>query len=277
MANNKRIALDINVGIGDHLALRMFLDGVRHEYDQIAITHSRPGMTFWHKDDPRRWNFNLKLAKMLFSEPPYILIPNANFPFFPNDRIVRELNNKPVIPNVDCLCVGTALNVENYVILTTKIRQFPKVIFDQYKEKLEKTIKKLSENKKIVIIGEREVEKTREYTTKENIDQVFGIYDFWKSILNSERIIDLTIPALGIIPSTMPQLQQDCLLMKNADAVITFGIGGNVWLAACTAKKTIGLRVDSDWITDLIQNSNLPGLHLTKDIDQFTNYLENLH
>lgn len=273
----KRLFMDINVGIGDHLVLRMFLDGVKDQYDQIAITHSRPGMAFWHNNNPARWDFNLKLGRLLFSEPPYVLMTNIFYPFYPNERIVKEINNKPIKPNLNCLCVGKSLDINNYVVITTKIREFPKSIFEQMKSKITAALQKLSENCTIVIIGEREVQRTKEYEAECNRNQVFGIYDYLKTILPPNKVLDLTIPALGIIPSTLPQVQQDCLIMKEAKAVITFGLGGNVWMSACTANKTIGLRADKDWIVDLIQTSDYPDLFLTKDVDQFTKFLEELH
>lgn len=265
--------MDINVGIGDHLVLRMFLDGIKDQYDRIAVTHSRPGMAFWHNNNAARWDFNLKLGKLLFGERPYELIQNARFPFFPNERIVREINNKPVKPNVDCLCVGKPLDVEKYIILTTKVRQLPKSIFEQSKNKLTPIFQKLANARQVVIIGEREVEKTKEYSAAPNKDQVYGIYDYWKSILPNNKILDLTIPALGVIPSTLPQVQQDCLIMNKADAVITFGIGGNVWLSACAANNTIGYRTDNDIVADLIQ---FPTLSITKNIDDFISIINSM-
>ena len=32
----KQILMDINVGIGDHLFLRIMMDGVKDQYDRIA-------------------------------------------------------------------------------------------------------------------------------------------------------------------------------------------------------------------------------------------------
>lgn len=268
----KRIGMDINVGIGDHLFLRIFMDGVKDQYEQIAITHSRPGMAFWHNNDAKRWDFNLQLGKLLFSEPPYVLVPNVYFPFYPNDRIISELNNKPVIPNVDYLCAGKSLGIDKYVVLTTKVRQIVKSDFEQAKDKLTPALRKLADKYTIVISGEKEVQRTREYEAEVNRNQVFGLYDYFIEILPPERILDLTIPALGITCSTLPQLQQDCLIMKEAEAVINFGIGGNLWISTCVAKQTIDWHGDPNPIMDLMRG--LPGYHVTRSLDQFIQFLE---
>lgn len=271
----KQLNMDINLGIGDHLFLRIFVDGVKHQYDRIAITHSRPALQFWFNNDPKRGEFNLQLGRLVFSEPPYVLVPNARFPFYPNDRIVREINNKPVKPNLDRLCVGKSLGIDKYIVLTTKVRHIQRGDFEQYKAKITPALCELAKTYKMVILGEREVQATREYTAECNRDQVYGIYNYLIETLPPDRVLDLSIPALGITCSSLPQLQQDCLIMKEARAVITFGIGGNLWISACTANQTVGLRGDSEPTTDLIQ-SGFPGMSLTKDIDQFIKFLVEL-
>lgn len=271
----KSINMDINVGIGDHLFLRIFMDTVKDQYDRIAITHSRPGMAFWHNNNLDRWNFNLQLGSLVFNEAPYVLVPNANFPFYPNERIVKELSNKAVKPNFDQLCVGKPIEVGKYIVLTTKVREFSKPLFEEMKVKLTPALQSLAAHHKIVILGEREVQRTKEYEAECNRQTVFGIYEYLVSILPSDRVVDLTIPALGIIPSTMSQFQQDCLIMKEAEAVVTFGMGGNFWIATSVA-KTIGLRVDSE-LERLSINIDYPSTLLTKDLDQFISYLEGLY
>lgn len=267
--------MDINLGIGDHLFLRIFMDGIKDQYDRIGITHSRPGMVYWHNNDAKRWDFNLRLGQLVFSEPPYILVPNANFPFYPNERIIKELNNKPVKPNLDCLCVGNSLNLEKYIVLTTKVRHIAKSDFELAKEKLTPALRRLAENHTIVISGEREVQRTREYDAEVNRNLVYGLYDYFMSVIPKDKILDLSIPALGVTCSTLPQLQQDCLIMKKAQAVINFGIGGNLWISTCVAKQTIGWHNDFNSIMDLM--IGFPGYRVTKDLDQFIQYLDALN
>lgn len=270
----KQIGMDINVGIGDHLFLRIFMDSIKDQYDRIAITHSRPGMAFWHNNDAQRWDFNLKLGQLVFSEPPYVLIPNARFPFYPNDRIISELNNKPVKPNLDCLCVGKSLGIGKYVVLTTKVRQIVRSDFELAKEKLTPALQRLAQTHTMVISGEREVQRTREYDAEVNRDQVYGLYDYFTNILPKDKILDLTIPALGVTCSTLPQLQQDCLIMKEAAATINFGIGGNLWISTCVANQTLGWHGDSNPIMNLMEG--FPGYHVTRDLNQFIQYLDAL-
>jgi hypothetical protein len=270
----KQIGMDINVGIGDHLFLRIFMDGIKDQYDRIAITHSKPGMAFWHNNDAARWDFNLKLGHLVFSEPPYVLIPNARFPFYPNARIINELNKKPVKPNLDCLCVGTSLNIGKYVVLTTKVRHIAKHDFETAKAKLTPALQRLASKYMVVISGEREVQRTKEYEVEGNKFLVHGLYDYFVSVLPMERTLDLSLPALGVTCSTMPKLQQDCLIMKEAEAVINFGIGGNLWISTCVANRTIGWHNDADTTMDLMQG--YPNYQVTRELDQFIAFLDGL-
>lgn len=270
----KQIGMDINVGIGDHLFLRIFMDGIKDQYDKIAITHSKPGMAFWHNNDAARWDFNLKLGQLVFSEPPYVLVPNARFPFYPNARIINELNKKPVKPNLDCLCVGTSLNIDKYVVLTTKVRHIAAHDLEAAKVKLTPALQRLTNKYIVIISGEREVQRTKEYEAECNKLIVHGLYDYFVSVLPKERTLDLSIPALGVTCSTMPKLQQDCLIMKEAEAVINFGIGGNLWISTCVANRTIGWHNDADTTMDLMQG--YPNYQVTRDLDQFISFLDKL-
>src|SRR5271170_4824551 len=176
MVNKKQIYIQMNLGIGDHIFLRIYLDGIKDEYDRITVIHAQDALAYWFKNDPIRRNFNTQLASLVFSEPPYFFIPNPNsiLPFYPNERIIRELNNKPVKPNLDNLCAGKSLDIKNYIVITTKVREFPKVLFDQYKDKITTALQNLTTSHTIVILGEREVQKTIEYGAEVNRHRVFG-------------------------------------------------------------------------------------------------------
>jgi hypothetical protein len=265
--------LKLNLGIGDHIFCRSFIDPIRYNYEHIYITHATDALAFWFNNDPIRLKFNTQLGNLIFNTKPYQFVLNANYPFYPNDRII-SLNKKPIKPNLDQLCAGKSLDIKNYIVITTKARQFSKVIFDQIKSKLIEPLNNLANKYTIIILGEKEVQRTKEYENSVNKGLVFGIYDFLIEVLPKDKIVDLTVPALGNTTSPFPQFQQDCLIMKEANAIITLGIGGNFWLASCLGQKVIGLRADNETSTDLIYD--LPDIYLTKDVNQFIKYIETL-
>jgi hypothetical protein len=272
----KQISLQLNLGIGDQIVCRCFIDPIKHLYSRIQISHAKDALSFWHNNNPQRLQFNTALGQLVFSEPPYVFVPNppSPFPFFPTARIVRELNQKPIKANIDNLCAGTLLNIGPYIVIQTKVRQFHLTTFNQIKSQLTPALQSLSSKFTIVILGEKEVQITKEYNTDHNRGQVFGLYNYLINIFPANKIIDLTIPALGVAVSSISQFQQDCLLLKEAKAVINLGIGGNVWMGSCLT-KTIVLRADREPITNLMHNA-WEGMMLTKDVGEFCKWVEEL-
>ena len=113
----------------------------------------------------------------------------------------------------------------------------------------------------------------------ENVNDIYGIYEQIISNISNDRIVDLTVPALGIIVPNLEQIQQDCLIMKEAKCVITLGIGGNLLLSLSVA-NTIGFRNESSGVfttvVDKITNPLFPTAFLTKDWKLFLQRLESL-
>jgi hypothetical protein len=270
----KQINLDLNLGIGDMIYCRCFIDPIKHNFDRIGITLSKAGMAFWHNNDPVRWEFNIKLASLVFRDPPYVFNPTVYYPFYPNERIARELNSKPMKPNIDHLAEGKSLDVKNYVVVATKVRQFHRDTFEQYKPKITEALRNLASRYTIVVLGEREVEKTREYTAECNKNLVWGLYDYLMETIPSDKVLDLSVEKLGIKVSPFPQFQQDCLIVREAKAAISLGIGGSYWINAGFSSHPISLRADTEWTTDTM--SSYPNMSMTKDIDQFVGFLNAL-
>ena len=219
-----------------------------------------------------------ELGNLIFTQAPYKYNGWSNNNPLNTGQLIRELKITPVKPNLDnLLCVGEPLALnEEYIIVTTKARCFSRSKFYPLSVHLWRTLKTLSEKYRIVIMGEREVEKSKEYTIAINRDNVFSIYDQIIANVPSERIVDLSVPALGISTPDLLKIKQDCLIMKNAKAIITLGIGGNLWLSAAVSNMTIGYRDDADWVTDIVTNPNFPSMFLTKNFPEFINKLSSL-
>jgi hypothetical protein len=275
---NKVMHLDINVGLGDHLIVRFFLDQIKDQFQSIQVTHSRPAMSHWRNDDPAYWKFIYALGDIVFSEPPYQLVKQPiHFPFWPSERFI-ELGFKPKKPNIPGMIVNhnlTPVISEPYIILTTKVREMKPAMFAEFIQQFTPVIKKLATKYTIVLLGEREVEKSKEYLVADNPTIIFSAYQAFKALIPDA--IDLTIPALGIQSSDIKQVQHDCYLMSKASAVLTLGVGGNVWISAISAPLTLCLRADSYKVTELFQNSAIPELYMTRNISELCQKLEALY
>jgi hypothetical protein len=269
----KTLEFEICAGIGDNLVIRIFLDSIKHNYNRISIAHSRSVINYYRGGDQKYYNFLSELSKLIFSEPPFFFDPRGKFPPIHTEKVITELASKPKLTNLDkVLCKGTPLDVgEEYIVLTTKVRCLNRSTFLPLSVQFWAMLRELSKKYKIVVMGERVVEISKEYKGSEN--SIFGIYEQIIANVPQDRLVDKTIPALGITIPNMANIQQDCLIMKNAKLVITLGIGGNFWLSAAVA-NTLGFRDDVDKVTDYITNPNYPTVFTTRDWSLFMSKLQ---
>jgi hypothetical protein len=243
----KKLLVTSAIGMGDILYLKSSLDAIKHEYDQIDI-HFAMGLIRWLKRNEDYADFVLELANLLFNEPPYTIVESG-----PEFRSMAEYflhyNIKVIKPDLPILCQGQSLGIDPYLVITTKVRYFSGDLFKN--NELWDTLKQLPY--KIVVLGEREVEMNHEYINDNNIygPSVYSIYpELVKNL--GDKIIDMTIPALGITSPNIKQLRQDALIMSEAKSMITFGIGGNFTLGMSVAKNLVGFNQSTEFYAGAI-------------------------
>jgi hypothetical protein len=220
------------------------------------------------------------MGNLLFSQPPYVFDNNIKCKHIDLDgiaKIITGLNIIPNNPNIENICVGSSLNLnEEYIVITTKIRHISKKLLFPLLPQLWVVLREVAKKYKIVILGERFVERSKEYSVSGNVESTFGIYEQIISNLPGDRLVDLTVPCLGITAPDITKIKQDCLIMKEAKYSVILGIGGNLWLSLVSG-KTIGFRFDNlgifTTITDLINNPNFDKAFVTKDWKIFLNKL----
>jgi hypothetical protein len=271
----------IPTSLGEIISFKFYLDLVKNKYNQIKLGFHMPLLyQGLHTDTPnwihrqQLWNTYLQdLGSLFFSQPPYILLPNTNTFYGNINRLINDLKLEPTLPRLsNILPHGTPLNIGEYIVITTKAREIDPKKFFLHSIKLWSTIKKLSQKYKVVILGERIVEMRKEY---KNSNQIFGIYEQIIVNIPSNRIIDLTVPALGETVNTVKEIRQDCLIMKQAKFTITIGIGGNCCMSTASSTMAIGYRTDNDLLANLTYGKDYPNAIITKDWDRFINIMEN--
>lgn len=273
----------IPTSLGEIINIKYHLDTIKNQYQEIKLGfHTQLWDGCLHTEAPdwgakkQLWDKYLNdLGKLFFSESPYVLIPHPTVYGGDIGILVQRLQMQPLKPSMSqFLCKGTSLQLdEEYIVITTKIRHLPKSIFYPRAGELWRVLNQLSKKYKIVILGERVVEMRKEYDSIAH--EVFGLYEQIISNIPAERIVDLTVPALGETVSDLKQIQQDCLIMNEAKFVITLGVGGNFCMATSTAKMAIGFRADRLNFTDRIfLNREYPDAIITKDWAYFIRVLE---
>lgn len=273
----KRIATSICLGLGDNIVARIIFDTVKHEYEEIKISHDKAVQRHFKNGDLAYDRFLKEIGNLLFTEPPYRFDSGT----YPPIHTLNTVSSLPVAitkPNlIPHLCRGTPLDLgEEYIVVTTKIRGISKKQFIQQSFQLWKALNHLSKKYKIVILGEREVERSLEYSNL--TDMVYEIYSHIVANIPPDRVVDLTVPALGNTAPSLLKIQQDGLIMQQAKAVLAFGLGGNVWLAAVTSTQLFSYRdpLDRDHAANLIMNPRFSSIKPFKDWNAFIQELERL-
>jgi len=268
----------IPTSLGEIINFKHHLDLIKDKYDQIILSFHRPLLnTCFHieaADWPKKralWDKYLSdIGVLFFSEKPYNLQYSSPRFLGSIEMLIPRLGIRPQKAELGyLLCKGKSLNLgSEYIVITTKAREFHRHQFDAIAPKTWEVFNKLSKKYKIVILGERQVEQRKEY------DQLrikpFGIYDDIIKNLPSDILVDLTVPALGETVSDLSKIQQDCLIMKEAKFVVNFGVGGNFCLATSVADMAIVYRTDNIQFTDQIfQHKEYPNAIVTKNAERF--------
>lgn len=272
----KILSTNIPTSLGDLILIKSHLDIIKDDFEQINLTYQKDGWSnAFYTTDHSGWNkFLDEITQLFFSEKPYT-ITQEHHPFVYLEKICTDNGIVPFVrPNniKHILCKGTPLNVGDYLVITTKVRSltnkgFDKNIFESKKNQFLGALKTLSSKYKLVILGEKKVELRREYDHIK--DNVFSLYDDYIQLPN---VLDLTVPALGETAANMSQVCQDCMIMSQARATITFGHGGNTMMSIATSKYALGYRIEHD----ILLSQQHDDMLITSDWDVFMQEVNSL-
>lgn len=118
--------------------------------------------------------------------------------------------------------------INNTVVLLTKVRGCHYENYNKVKNNFYKTIN--DGNKNIILLGEKEIEPSPEYSILTN-QVVYSIYNDTLLNIDNNKIIDLTVDKLGITSPNLKKLINDIDIIKN-NKVISFGSSGIVSLCS---------------------------------------------
>jgi len=266
MSSRLELKLSIRLGLGDCIYIWGALNGVKNNYKRIYVNADWHILKLYKNNSQKYKKFFIKFMELVYSDPCFILNSKTECPG-------RNLVNKwfpgipPAIPRISRLCDNHPKKPnEDYIVITTKVREFNRQWFVELQSELMAEIKRLSEKYKIVVIGEREVEMNAEY----KIHGSLKIYSLYNDFNNEFNFIDLTVPTLcGELPPDIDNIKIDCGLMRDAKAVITIGSGGNLALATATATNLIGIRKDRYRFMDSIYKNYTNNIKVSDNASQF--------
>lgn len=268
------LQISIPIGIGDLIHLKAQLDSVKNVFEKIEISFYEPFFTNYRNNDSGYKEFIIKFFKLLFQDARYHLVDYQEQPFR-NCSMLCEYNRifpaRPRFKHI--LCRSLYNQYGDYITVSTKVRQFPFSLYQELKEEYFRILSSLSY--KIMILGEREIEYNQEYTHLGN-QSIYSLYSDYLQNLPADKIIDLTIPKLGITTPNFDQLMHDCSLMGNAKYNLFLGIGGNFSLGVAIG-NSIGYRDDNDHVAEILyKDTQYLDLLITKNKERFLDKLRNL-
>jgi hypothetical protein len=267
----KSFGASIPIGIGDLIYIKAMFEPIKHEFSEINLRFHRELITKYSRHSSYN-SFLDEFGKLLFGEKPYVL-DNGQYPYCGLSEMVTDYRIVPHKPELAyLLCKGTPLEVGGpYIVINTKTRSLPQYHIEGMMPQFWKLLNQLSEKYKIVILGEKVVEMNTEYQIYTE-QHIYSLYTHIYNNVPAERLIDLSVPSLGITTPNLQNIQQDCLIMSQAKFVINFGIGGGFCLATAVA-NTVGYRYDDDLVADRVFDRIYPNAMITKDWAAFVQKL----
>lgn len=247
----KILEANIPVGIGDLIYIKSQLDLAKDNFDQINITFDDWVLSTYREDKYQYIDFLNQFSKLLFNDPFYKLNKGI-FKFKTQMDIYQEYNLPPVIPNLKNILPLDKKNDFNYkyIVINTKCRYLNIANYAEIYDEFWIIVKLIAKKYKIIVLGERVVEETKEYKIHGK-DNVYSIYSDVLKNIPHDCLIDLTVPKLGITTPNLNKIRYDASIMRDAEFVINLGLGGSFCIASSVA-NLICYRFDNDLVADFL-------------------------
>lgn len=181
--------------------------------------------------NPKIVDFSFDLLKTIYHEPGFSI---SKSPAHEKPLNWSDLRSRKVPENIlDLSAVLAPYEVQysNYICVNTKVRDLHHDKFLKLLPFFKSALNELSLKYNIILMGEKEVEKTIEYCKLPNL--VYSIYPYIRDI----KCIDLTVDKLGNTEANLEKLKYDASLMRNSVCTINIGAGGNLSISSSVGKS----------------------------------------
>lgn len=260
--------LETYTGIGDILLCYIYANQLLNRFNKIQIRINY-GYVFCFRNNnmysEKLYNFTNGLASRVFSDPRFELVDT------PLDTGPIQGHDYPELLGVrfkptDISFILPDSNVSlgfPYLVINTKVRNYPKSENDSYFLNLLQYLNKF--NGKIVLVGDRRIDYSMnlEYAGHENT--MYSIYDQLINGLPSDNIVDLTHDLLMHEPN-LDKFLHEYSLVRNATEVIQIGIGGSYLISMLLNSKTKVIIRENDW--GWIARECLPNCNIFQNYQQ---------
>jgi hypothetical protein len=227
----KKYRLD-RLGIGD-----LFLFCLEMKYlktEKIIININLDTIEFYRKDTPNYLDFCKEIIELFIPEIDVVFEEkHIDNPYFENWSVIdSSIQDKYIIEFFDKIYKKEEKE-SDYIVLLTKVRD---IEYNEYLKIKKRFFNYLNNsNKKIYILGEREVEYGVEYKTLGE-NKVFSIYQDIMDNVDTEKLIDMSIKKLGITLPNVDNILRDMNIAANSNRILIIGRGGFLCLSLVTGK-----------------------------------------
>lgn len=270
------LLISIPIGIGDLIHISAQLESVQHKYDKIEIAF-QPEL-FVNRDENYK-QFVIEFCNKIFVGDKFKFVEHKNGMKFRNPSLLYSqewiIPKKPCLKNLLCKPIDNIYG--NYICVSTKVRQLSHSFYLEIRDKYFEILNKFTDKFQIMILGEREIEYNEEYQYYTN-EHIYSLYSDYIKYLPADKIIDLTIPKLGITTPDLDKIMFDCALMAHAKYNFLIGIGGNFCLSLAVG-NSVGYRIDDDHVADLLYSDEniYSDAYITKNKEKFFSKMEELY
>ncbi|SRR6266403_875684 len=218
------------LGIGDIILTKSYL---------LHILKTQPIEVGFHDaiiksyiSNPKIVDFSYEFLKTVYHEHGFSISKSPTL--HENPLNWSDLRNRKVpesIIDLSSVLAPYEVQYSNYICINTKIRDLHHDKFLKLLPFFKTVLNELSLKYNIILMGEKEVEKTIEYNKLPNL--VYSMYPYIKDI----KCIDLTVDKLGNTESNLEKLKYDASLMRSAVCTINVGAGGNLSISSSVGKS----------------------------------------
>jgi len=219
----------LRVGLGDLIICKAMLMSVADPHVNVTLDESllplRGGESYR--------SFISDFSNLLFQGPKFVFKGLAMRGSIGWDNLYcAGIRPTPLSPQ-NQLCEGGKPYDGKYVCVYTKVRDYDRGLFDRGQLAIRSALEAMARKYKVVVLGEREVERNAEYIT---LTPRF-VYSAYSLVSDLPGIIDLTIPRLGMTAPHINKFRQDCAIMAGAETTINIGVGGNLLISAAVGRS----------------------------------------
>lgn len=222
----------INIGIGDIITSKSYLLDLVRRGRTVTV---RPTHRHLNMRGAGYAEFVQRFMELVFFEPGFI-VESGDTKTEPSHwaQLRRDGLKQHIVDLSGVLPLASDLTpLEPYICVNTKVRQYSRSRFLTIKDSLLSVLANLPT--KVAIVGEKVVEQNVEYAIHGD-DVIYSIYNYLME-LPQDKIIDLTVPALGLSTPDLATLRKDCYIMAQSRCVVNIGYGGNLSLSGSVAKN----------------------------------------